>query len=66
VYLKHALALVLIFIGSKIVIADMLDIAKIPPAISLGVTVAILAAGIGVSLWKTRKKAARAEARPAE
>ncbi len=54
VYLKHALSLVLIFIGSKIVVADMLGIAKIPPAISLGVTVAILAAGIGWSLWKTR------------
>jgi tellurite resistance protein TerC len=44
----------------------MLGIAKIPPAISLGVTVAILAAGIGVSLWKTRENAARAEAKPAE
>ncbi len=54
IYLKHALSLVLIFIGSKIVVADMIGLAKIPPAISLGVTVAILAAGIGVSLWKTR------------
>jgi tellurite resistance protein TerC len=66
VYLKHALALVLIFIGSKIVVADMLGIAKIPPAISLGVTVAILAAGIGVSLWNTREQAVRSQAKPAE
>ncbi|WP_075216901.1 TerC family protein [Mongoliimonas terrestris] len=54
VYLKYALASLLIFIGSKIVLADMLGIAKIPPEISLGVTFAILAAGIGASLWKTR------------
>jgi tellurite resistance protein TerC len=65
VYLKRALALVLIFIGSKIVIADMLGVAKIPPAISLGVTVAILAAGIGVSLWNTREQAARSQSKTA-
>jgi len=53
-YLKYALASVLIFIGSKIVVADMLGIAKIPPSISLGVTFAILATGIFWSLWKTR------------
>jgi tellurite resistance protein TerC len=53
-YLKYALAAVLIFIGSKIVVADMLGIAKVPPAISLGATFAILGAGVGWSLWKTR------------
>lgn len=53
-YLKYALATVLIFIGSKIVVADMLGIAKVPPAISLGATFAILGAGVGWSLWKTR------------
>ena len=59
VYLKYALALVLIFIGGKIFIADMLGLAKIPPSISLGVTFAILGAGIAVSLWKTRSGAAK-------
>ncbi|MCC2096205.1 MAG: TerC family protein [Hyphomicrobiales bacterium] len=54
-YLKFALALVLIFIGVKIFVADMLGLAKIPPALSLGVTFAILGGGIGWSLWKTRK-----------
>lgn len=54
-YLKYALATVLIFIGSKIFVADMLGIAKIPPMVSLSVTVAILAAGILGSLWATRK-----------
>jgi tellurite resistance protein TerC len=53
-YLKYALATVLIFIGSKIVVADMLGVAKIPPAVSLGATFAILGAGVGWSLWKTR------------
>jgi tellurite resistance protein TerC len=54
-YLKYALAVVLIFIGSKIFVADMLGLAKIPPSISLGVTLAILAAGVLGSLWATRK-----------
>jgi tellurite resistance protein TerC len=55
VYLKYALAAVLIFIGSKIFVADMLGLAKIPPMVSLSVTLAILAAGILGSLWKTRR-----------
>lgn len=55
VYLKYALAAVLIFIGSKIFVADMLGLAKIPPMVSLSVTLGILAAGILGSLWKTRK-----------
>jgi tellurite resistance protein TerC len=58
-YLKYALATVLIFIGGKIVVADMLGIAKVPPAISLGATFAILAAGIVYSLWKTRGEEAK-------
>jgi len=53
-YLKYALAAVLVFIGGKILAADMLGLAKIPPVLSLGVTVALLAAGVGYSLWKTR------------
>ena len=52
-YLKYALSVLLVFIGSKIFIADALGIAKIPPAVSLSVTFAILAAGVGWSLWKT-------------
>jgi tellurite resistance protein TerC len=53
-YLKYALAVLLVFIGSKIFIADLLGIGKIPPPISLGITFAILAAGIIWSLHKTR------------
>jgi tellurite resistance protein TerC len=53
-YLKYALAAVLVFIGGKIFAADMLGIAKIPPPVSLGVTLGILASGILWSLWRTR------------
>lgn len=54
VYLKYALAAVLVFVGSKVFVADMFGLAKIPPAVSLGVTVAILAAGVIGSLMATR------------
>jgi tellurite resistance protein TerC len=53
-YLKQALAVLLIFIGSKIFVADLMGWEKFPAAISLGVTFAILAAGIFWSLWRTR------------
>jgi tellurite resistance protein TerC len=53
-YLKVALAVVLIFIGSKIFVADLLGIDKFPPAISLAITFGILAAGVLYSLWRTR------------
>ncbi|UHS56693.1 TerC family protein [Agrobacterium vaccinii] len=55
-YLKYALAAVLVFVGSKIFVADMLGIAKIPPALSLGVTVAILVTGVVGSLLATRNE----------
>ncbi len=54
-YLKYALALVLIYVGAKIFVQQF--VGKIPPEISLGVTVSILAGGIFYSLWKTRKTA---------
>lgn len=53
-YLKHALAVLLVFIGSKIFVADALGWEKFPASLSLGVTFAILGAGVGYSLWKTR------------
>jgi tellurite resistance protein TerC len=58
-YLKYALSAVLIFIGTKIFLADMLGLAKIPPALSLAVTMALLATGVIWSLVKTRSNAAR-------
>ena len=57
-YLKYALAAVLVFIGSKIFVADfVLGGDKFPPVLSLGVTAALIAAGVGYSLWKTRGEA---------
>jgi tellurite resistance protein TerC len=53
-YLKQALAVLLIFIGSKIFIADLLGLAKFPAEWSLGITFAILASGVFYSLWRTR------------
>jgi tellurite resistance protein TerC len=53
-YLKFALALVLVFIGSKIFLVGI--IGKIPAALSLSVTFALLAGGILYSLYKTRKQ----------
>jgi tellurite resistance protein TerC len=54
-YLKYALAGVLIFIGTKIFIADLLGLEKFPPALSLAITFGLLAAGVAWSLWKTRR-----------
>jgi tellurite resistance protein TerC len=53
-YLKYALALVLIFIGSKIFLGDFVFDGKVPATLSLTVTAGLLAAGILYSLWKTR------------
>ncbi|MED5620744.1 TerC family protein [Ideonella sp. BN130291] len=51
-YLKYALALVLVFIGAKIFLAH--SVGKLPTALSLGVTLGLIAGGVVVSLWKTR------------
>jgi tellurite resistance protein TerC len=56
-YLKQALAVLLIFIGGKVIAAPLLGLDKIPPVVSLSVTAAILAAGVGYSLWRTRSDA---------
>ncbi|MGA0545525.1 TerC family protein [Brevundimonas sp. VNH65] len=53
-YLKQALAVLLVFIGGKIFVADLLGWEKFPAEWSLLITAAILAGGIVWSLWKTR------------
>lgn len=58
-YLKYALAIVLIVIGSKIFIADLLGIDKVPPLLSLLVISSILATGVLYSIFKTRGDAGR-------
>jgi tellurite resistance protein TerC len=54
-YLKYALAIVLVFIGAKIFWNQI--VGKVDPAISLGVTLSIIAGGVIFSLWKTRAAA---------
>ena len=56
VYLKYALALVLVFIGSKIFLVNL--VGKFPPLLSLSVTAALIAGGVLVSLWRTRGQVA--------
>ncbi len=55
-YLKYALAIVLVYVGGKIFVQQFTG--KIPPEVSLGVTVSILVGGIAYSLWKTRRSEA--------
>jgi tellurite resistance protein TerC len=57
-YLKYALALVLVFIGGKIFLVNL--VGKFPPLLSLSVTAGLIAGGVLVSLWKTRPEAAAA------
>ncbi|MEZ5855173.1 MAG: TerC family protein [Hyphomicrobiaceae bacterium] len=52
-YLKYALALVLVYVGAKVFVQQL--IGKIPPEISLGITVILLGGGIVFSLLRTRK-----------
>jgi tellurite resistance protein TerC len=54
-YLKVALALVLVFIGSKIFLVGL--IGKIPAPVSLSVTFGLLLGGVLFSLYKTRHSA---------
>lgn len=53
-YLKFSLALVLVFIGSKVFIVDFFDLAKFPAALSLGITIGLLVGGALYSLYKTK------------
>ena len=53
-YLKYALAVLLVFIGSKIFLGDFVFGGKVPASLSLAVTAVLIAAGIGYSLWRTR------------
>lgn len=53
--LAYGLALVLVFIGTKML---LLDVYKIPIAVALSVTAALIAASIFASLYSTRKSVA--------
>ena len=53
-YLKLGLALILVFVGGKLLLADIF---KIPPLISLAVVVSILVLAVGGSLLGSRSRA---------
>ena len=53
-YLKYALALILVFVGSKIFLVGI--IGKIPAVVSLSVTIGLLLGGVLLSLYKTRSQ----------
>lgn len=55
-YLKQALAILLVFIGSKIFVADLMGWEKFPAEWSLSITAVILSCGIVYSLWKTARR----------
>jgi tellurite resistance protein TerC len=55
VYLKPSLAAVLMFVGAKMLIVDLV---QIPPAASLAVVFAILGAGVAASAWRSRASGA--------
>jgi tellurite resistance protein TerC len=56
-YLKYALAMTLVFIGTKIFLGDLFPGGKFPPAWSLTITLGLISGGVLFSLWKTRKGA---------
>ncbi|MEZ5721351.1 MAG: hypothetical protein R3D59_06590 [Paracoccaceae bacterium] len=55
VHLKTAVSLVLVFIGAKVIGAELLGIEKVPAVLSLGVTALLLGGGVALSLWQTRR-----------
>ena len=57
-YLKQALAVLLVFIGSKVFVAEAMGWEKFPASWSLAITFAILAVGIVWSLFQTRGRVA--------
>jgi predicted tellurium resistance membrane protein TerC len=59
VYLKPALAIILSFIGTKMLLADVYHV---PTAASLGVVGLVLLTAIGLSLLVNRQRPAMAEA----
>lgn len=56
VYLQFTLAIILMFIGSKIFITEVFELVKFPPIVSFLVTIGILFTGIILSIIKSKKK----------
>lgn len=63
VYLKLGLAVVLVWVGVKML---LLEVVKIPTLVSLGVVAAILTVAVAASLRATRRRPAAADPDPAD
>ncbi len=61
-YLKPSLAIVLVFVGVKMA---LVDVVKIHPGVSLGIVLAVLGAGALASAWRARRSGATARPRRA-
>ena len=61
-YLSQGLAILLAFIGAKMILAQVVHI---PTAASLGVIIVIIGGAVLLSVWKRRRQAAAAAAAPA-
>lgn len=53
IYMKYALAVILVFIGGKVFLTHLMG--PIPPAVSLTITLGTLAAGFLLSIMRTKK-----------
>lgn len=53
-YLNYSLAAVLVFIGGKVIVPDIMNWDDMPSGMSLAITLGILGAGVGYSLIKTK------------
>ncbi|HEY0024690.1 MAG TPA: TerC family protein [Longimicrobium sp.] len=56
VYLKYGLSMVLVFVGGKML---LLDVVKVPTAVSLAVIATLIGGSIAASLWTARGRAAQ-------
>jgi tellurite resistance protein TerC len=54
-YLKISLSIILVFIGSKVFIKDLLGLEKFPPVLSLSITIGIILAGVLYSMYAMNK-----------
>jgi tellurite resistance protein TerC len=61
-YLKYGLAGVLVFVGAKMM---LIDVFKIPTAVSLGVIATLIGGSIAVSFWAARGTGEGGDGRPA-
>lgn len=53
--MKYALAVLLVFIGAKVLLVEAMGWEKLPEWASLSITLGILGGGVAMSLWRSRR-----------